>query len=1503
MARTGTQFAKITGNYTNANIYATWQLRSTNTTNKNFKIRLREYLTISGSATYESSSSTFKLNGTTIKSGSYSYSKGDHLLGYKDIDVVALADGSFPNTEISVYAKSFHFPATTKTAILTSDDIPKMELGSSITNITTTFEYPAVGMVEGILINAELLEEYTTKLKATLNGTTYNLLDNVTTPEISVYFDEETYNDNQADDGDDSVLFPLNNLQIAQLIPNDRQINITFTLDTYEGDVKKSTFSKDYIFEVTTASFDVTPTLQNDVNTKTLTGKNNRFIANYSVGTVKPNVTYSNNGATVSEYIFTRINGDSTSTTTTTNDFYEYNNLKLNDNFIITIVDSRGFEQTTEPLVIDNINYIFLDYFVPQFTNVEIGRAEQTADFVNLNLQGSFWNQSFGSVQNAITLKYRFKLSNETDYKPWVTITPTISENSFNYNDSVKNVSADLSATFEIELSDKTGSVDLRTNFTIPKGKSMFDWAEDYFSFNGELCINDEEVPCFQEDSVEDDGSRNVTLYDSRGKKLNVAPSVEGGIVKITLPVDLANLSTAYNYFHPFAYSENDVASEGTKLTYGSITTDYGDRTGATVYGVTVGEGVRYVRVNANIRLLNNHNSALNFATDLGIIRNGELITIGGASETMQPNSRYMSTVSYEQIPVKEGDFLFIFAYKGSKTADIDVISSWEMTNVTFEVTHINGLTVINNNGGGTGSGTTDYEELNNLPRINGVKVIGNKTLEDYGITIPTNVSTLNNDAGYLTSIPSEYVTETELTNKGYITSIPSEYITETELNNKGYLTSFTETDPTVPSHVKNITSANITSWNNKSDFSGSYDDLTNKPTIPTVPTNISAFTNDSGYITADDIPNGIEELTSPIRIWDLTARYYKIPASSTIYYYGSSNTSNSFTVNSASTLMIANYSSYKYYLIVGGSTTNNHLYYGYCSSGTGTYTNLKLNDIKSPTSTLSQYNLGYYSTTSTITNLNSTNYVNPGMYGMSINAGTSVPSEITSGSQAILNVLVSKQKPSGATYIRQDLYVPSKDKHWKRTVYFNGSSYTYPDWEEVVEDLSDYALKTEIPDISSKQDTLVSGTNIKTINGTSLLGSGDITIEGGSSVTELTSNFNVWDLESGIYYVAPNVTMTNYTMFYDSLTSLGVTADTSMSTITVQLAKAFLIVHNYYEGMGMVEFTLFMMGEAPTVISGMTMYQEGIAMGGTIIGGDFMLSNKLQNYQEKLVSGTNIKTINNQSLLGSGNITIESEGGGIETLSGSVTLANLEAGFYSLAPGTNVYYYGQSTTSYFTLSNGGQLAISDSDNSYKAFEIVAVTGSTVYLYLGGVSTMSNYGFYSQLSRTDLANARGCTNANSQKALGYRYDHTATSNLNSAMYFSTNEWSLLVSADTSVPSDITSQTKVHLSTKVPGYDGSGYSATQTPFIRQDLYAPSLNKHWYRTINYTGSSTTIYPEWTEIVENASNGGSGSGSANVTPVTTISSASTHTEIPSAKAVYELFNSIINGDEVSY
>lgn len=40
-----------------------------------------------------------------------------------------------------------------------------------------------------------------------------------------------------------------------------------------------------------------------------------------------------------------------------------------------------------------------------------------------------------------------------------------------------------------------------------------------------------------------------------------------------------------------------------------------------------------------------------------------------------------------------------------------------------------------------------------------------------------------------LQSVPSEYITESELNAKGYLTAVPSEYITESELNAKGYIT------------------------------------------------------------------------------------------------------------------------------------------------------------------------------------------------------------------------------------------------------------------------------------------------------------------------------------------------------------------------------------------------------------------------------------------------------------------------------------------------------------------------------------------------------------------------------------------------------------------------------------------------------------------------------------------------------------------------------------------
>ena len=192
-----------------------------------------------------------------------------------------------------------------------------------------------------------------------------------------------------------------------------------------------------------------------------------------------------------------------------------------------------------------------------------------------------------------------------------------------------------------------------------------------------------------------------------------------------------------------------------------------------------------------------------------------------------------------------------------------------------------------------------DYNDLTNKPNIP---------------TVPTNVSTFTNDAGYVTTSQlnaANYITAAQvptqvnadwnattgaaqilnkptlfsgnysdltnkptlfdgnynslsnrpnlapvatsgnyndLINKPTIPTVPT-YVSAFT-NDAGYLTNFTETDPQFSAWDKDYNDLT----NKPTLFSGNYNDLTNKPMIPTVPTNVSAFTNDAGYLTSADV-------------------------------------------------------------------------------------------------------------------------------------------------------------------------------------------------------------------------------------------------------------------------------------------------------------------------------------------------------------------------------------------------------------------------------------------------------------------------------------------------------------------------------------------------------------------------------------------------------------------------------------------------------------------------
>ena len=127
------------------------------------------------------------------------------------------------------------------------------------------------------------------------------------------------------------------------------------------------------------------------------------------------------------------------------------------------------------------------------------------------------------------------------------------------------------------------------------------------------------------------------------------------------------------------------------------------------------------------------------------------------------------------------------------------------------------------------------YNDLSNKPAI---PTVNNATLtiQKNGTTVKTFTANASSNVTANITVPTK---TSELT------------------NNSGFITGYTETDPVFSaSPAATITTQDIDSWTAKSNFSGSYNDLTDKPTIPTVNnatltiqkngTNVQTFTANS---------------------------------------------------------------------------------------------------------------------------------------------------------------------------------------------------------------------------------------------------------------------------------------------------------------------------------------------------------------------------------------------------------------------------------------------------------------------------------------------------------------------------------------------------------------------------------------------------------------------------------------------------------------------------------
>lgn len=176
--------------------------------------------------------------------------------------------------------------------------------------------------------------------------------------------------------------------------------------------------------------------------------------------------------------------------------------------------------------------------------------------------------------------------------------------------------------------------------------------------------------------------------------------------------------------------------------------------------------------------------------------------------------------------------------------------------------------------------------------------------------------------------------------------------------------------------------------------------------------------------------------------------------------------------------------------------------------------------------------------------------------------------------------------------------------------------------------DLSNYYKKSEVDnlliikadksELTAKQDTLISGTNIKTINNQTILGSGNIEIQTSTGETDLSDYYTKEECNSTF------ATVSQMENKIDKIEGKSLIDDSEIARLAT--------VTNYDDTA--INEQIATLNSSKLDVSTYTTDKA-----------NFATIEQLNEKQNVLISGENIKTINGNSLLGSGDITIT--GGG----------------------------------------------------------------------------------------------------------------------------------------------------------------------------------------------------------------------------------------------------------------
>lgn len=136
--------------------------------------------------------------------------------------------------------------------------------------------------------------------------------------------------------------------------------------------------------------------------------------------------------------------------------------------------DSRGYFNT-EKVVYPIVPYIILTADVTGFRN------DPTSGNATIQVKGNYFNGSFGTWDNALTISYR-----QGDAS--IAVTPTITDNTYSATIELTGLDYTKAFNFEVKVADMVNTVTKKV--TIQKGIPVFDWGEEDFRFNVPVTIN-----------------------------------------------------------------------------------------------------------------------------------------------------------------------------------------------------------------------------------------------------------------------------------------------------------------------------------------------------------------------------------------------------------------------------------------------------------------------------------------------------------------------------------------------------------------------------------------------------------------------------------------------------------------------------------------------------------------------------------------------------------------------------------------------------------------------------------------------------------------------------------------------------------------------------------------------------------------------------------------------------------------------------------------------------